>query len=252
MVGSKFKDDSEKEDYAYQTLSEIVLCADRGIPLILDQMDYIYSSLYDLLNQRFIQVGTQRYCRIALGAHYNPRCYIHRDFRVVVFLDKSAIKNTDAPLLNRFEKQYFSIKALMKTGELTIYHQFMEQFERLGLAKTKKESAAASKFKMSPSEIFLNYSKELVKLWIYDDKEGLKSEGVAAVMDYLWKKLITCATPDFLFWLHQSNFSHSEQQYFEKLYDETHTHLRKNCERTDEELVGIDRGSGGVYVRQRS
>jgi E3 ubiquitin-protein ligase RNF213 len=50
MVGSHLENDVNKEEYAFKSLSDIILLMEKGIPIILNGMDHIESSLYDLFN----------------------------------------------------------------------------------------------------------------------------------------------------------------------------------------------------------
>ena len=112
VLGSTFEKDINQEDARFRILSDIIAYMEQGIPIILHNMEIIYSSLYDLFNQNFTIVGkSRRYCRVALGAEFNPRCLVHENFKAVVFLDndKNTLVSTDAPFLNRFEKHYLSL-----------------------------------------------------------------------------------------------------------------------------------------------
>jgi hypothetical protein len=72
IVGSKLENDLKQEEYGFRALSDIILYVEKGISVVLDGMEDIYSSLYDLFNQNFMVYGNKRYCRIALGAQFNP------------------------------------------------------------------------------------------------------------------------------------------------------------------------------------
>jgi hypothetical protein len=50
MVGSHLENDVSKEEYGFKSLSDIILLMEKGIPIILNGMDHIESSLYDLFN----------------------------------------------------------------------------------------------------------------------------------------------------------------------------------------------------------
>jgi nucleoside-triphosphatase THEP1 len=53
LIGSKLRGD-QSENYHYRLLSEIIECMDTGVSLVLKDLDPIYGSLYDMLNQVFI------------------------------------------------------------------------------------------------------------------------------------------------------------------------------------------------------
>ncbi len=50
IVGSQLDYDKNKEEYGYRSLSDIILYVEKGISVILKDMEHIYSSLYDLFN----------------------------------------------------------------------------------------------------------------------------------------------------------------------------------------------------------
>ena len=104
IFGSRFEEDLS-EEYNYRILSRIILCMERDCVLILRDLESIYGSLYDMLNQNYTVVGGKRNCRVALGAFSNPMCQVHDGFRCVVLIDQGRLDFTDPPFLNRFEKQ---------------------------------------------------------------------------------------------------------------------------------------------------
>ena len=104
IFGSRFEEDMS-DDYNYRMLSRIILCMERDCVLILRDLDCIYGSLYDMLNQNYAVVGKRKNCRVALGANSNPMCYVNDGFRCIVLVDYDKVDYSDPPFLNRFEKQ---------------------------------------------------------------------------------------------------------------------------------------------------
>ena len=64
----------------------------------------IQTSLYDLFNKSFYEVGEKKYCRIAVGANSNPKCYVHHEFNSMVYIDESKIKKNRSNFLKSFRK----------------------------------------------------------------------------------------------------------------------------------------------------
>lgn len=77
----------------------------------------IQTSLYDLFNKSFYEVGEKKYCRIAVGANSNPKCYVHHEFNSMVYIDEGKIKRTDLAFLNRFEKHYLNLESMIEREE---------------------------------------------------------------------------------------------------------------------------------------
>lgn len=105
ILGSQFEEDMT-DDYNYRILSRIILCMEEGMILILKDLESIYGSLYDMLNQNYTIIGKKKNCRVALGPYSNPICHVADSFRCIVLTDERKLDMTDPPFLNRFEKQY--------------------------------------------------------------------------------------------------------------------------------------------------
>ena len=104
IYGSRFEEDLS-EEYNYRILSRIILCMERDCILILKDLESIYGSLYDMLNQNYVIVSKRKNCRVALGAYSNPMCQVNDGFRCIVLIDEDKVDYQDPPFLNRFEKQ---------------------------------------------------------------------------------------------------------------------------------------------------
>ncbi|CAF4448691.1 unnamed protein product [Rotaria sp. Silwood2] len=85
-------------------------------------MGHVYDNLYDLFNQNFAVSARKKYCRIALGVLYHPRCLVHDDFYCVVFIHKRDLDKCDPPFLNRFEKHLIDIEALIHPRHKSVAH----------------------------------------------------------------------------------------------------------------------------------
>ena len=116
MIGSSFDSDQNKEETTSRMIGEVIRYLDTDSTLIFMDMDSIYTSLYDLFNQNFTKGGNRNYCKIALGAHFNPRCCVDELFKCIVFLedDDNIIASYDPPFLNRFEKHWVNLDQLLK------------------------------------------------------------------------------------------------------------------------------------------
>ena len=119
IFGSRFEEDLS-EEYNYRILSRIILCMERDCVLILRDLESIYGSLYDMLNQNYTVVGGKRNCRVALGAFSNPMCQVHNGFRCVVLIDQGRVDYTDPPFLNRFEKQLLRFSDVLDVKQKNI------------------------------------------------------------------------------------------------------------------------------------
>jgi hypothetical protein len=122
IIGSKLKGD-QCENYHYWMLSVIIECMDLGTHLVLKDLDAIYGSLYDMLNQAYSVMAGKQHCRVALGAYSNPMCHVHENFKCVVIVDQSNVVTLDPPFLSRFEKQRFNFLSFLNPTSIKLEEQ---------------------------------------------------------------------------------------------------------------------------------
>jgi len=59
------------------------MCVEQGYICIIANLDQIYQTFYDLLNQSYIDMNGKKFCRIAFGADSN-RIEVHPDFKFIL------------------------------------------------------------------------------------------------------------------------------------------------------------------------
>lgn len=122
IYGSRFEEDLS-EEYNYRILSRIILCMERDCILILRDLESIYGSLYDMLNQNYAIVGNRKNCRVALGAYSNPMCQVNDGFRCIVLIDQYKVDFSDPPFLNRFEKQLLRFQDVLTEDQQNLIYE---------------------------------------------------------------------------------------------------------------------------------
>ena len=118
MTGSNFEGDKDRKDYNFRILSQIIQCMENGNKLIMQNLEQVYGSLYELFNQNFNIVRDKKNVRIALENMNNPMCSVHNDFHCILLLDERKIPFSDPPFLNRFEKQILTFDAVIDSHQL--------------------------------------------------------------------------------------------------------------------------------------
>lgn len=80
LFGSSFPKDKEYTQVC-RNINQIKICMETGRTVILLNLENLYESLYDLLNQYYIQLGGgQRYVDLGLQTH-RVKCRVHNDFK---------------------------------------------------------------------------------------------------------------------------------------------------------------------------
>jgi len=195
LVGSQMPKDLEDQSYGFKVLSDIILYIEKGYTLIFKKVDYLYSSLYDLFNQSFSISGDKKYCRIALGALYNPKCLVHQDFHSIIFISEADVKKADPPFLNRFEKYRIKIQDILTENEIELQQELIDWIHTITKSQNKSWS-------IHPRLVFINYHPEyLISLILTITKKYSVSSStkydMATVLEECKIELIKTCSFDF-------------------------------------------------------
>ena len=209
IIGSPFPDDLESEEYGESVIWDIIIYMEKGISIILKEMDHIYGMLYDLFNQSFTLTGTQRCCRIM----QNSYCEVHPNFNCIIFLDQEDLLTKDPPFLNRFEKHNLNFEDIIADNELPIKRKLELWIDRATLVINHQVL-------LSKTHYFLNYSEDYLYLLIY--KFRGESYGEAELIERCQREIIKLATPDFLIVSEMSPLKEAEKRFIQEEYSKTH------------------------------
>lgn len=113
-------------------ISDVINYVSRGDLLIFkDVNNSIQTSLYDLFNKSFHRVGNRNFCRVSVGANYNPKCFVHPSFNCLVYVKEEKLAEVDPPFLNRFEKHCLNIASLLSEPEISLIRELENWIERM-------------------------------------------------------------------------------------------------------------------------
>ncbi|XP_067935230.1 E3 ubiquitin-protein ligase rnf213-alpha-like [Watersipora subatra] len=122
VFGSRFRDDVSYTQVCHN-IYRIRTCMSIGKPVILLNLDDLYESLYDVLNQYFSTLGNKKFVELGLGTH-RVETYVHDDFRLVLIADRQKVYSQfPTPLLNRLEKHYVSATSLLDDDQKKVKSQ---------------------------------------------------------------------------------------------------------------------------------
>ena len=134
LFGSDFPEDKSDLQICLN-IQKFKLCMAEGWTVILVHCENLFESLYDVLNQHYVELPVQdkiqRFVRIALGNN-NRLCTVHESFRVIVVVDREQAYNVlPPPLLNRFEKQVLLRKDILSQGQQDIVSELRSRMSRM-------------------------------------------------------------------------------------------------------------------------
>ena len=81
LFGSSFPKDREYTQVC-RNINQIKICMETGRTVILLNLENLYESLYDLLNQYYIVLGSSRYVDLGLQTH-RVKCRVDNNFKLV-------------------------------------------------------------------------------------------------------------------------------------------------------------------------
>ncbi|GAA6226553.1 E3 ubiquitin-protein ligase rnf213-beta-like [Lates japonicus] len=147
VFGSGFPKDQEYAQIC-RNVNRVKTCMETGRTVILLNMQHLYESLYDALNQYYVYLSTQQYVDLGLGSH-RVKCRVHTNFRLVVVEDqKKVYKHFPVPLINRLEKHRLDRSTDLEPWQHIVLHK---------LRKWVKEFSGEATEDFKLSDIFVGF-----------------------------------------------------------------------------------------------
>ncbi|XP_008435734.1 E3 ubiquitin-protein ligase rnf213-beta [Poecilia reticulata] len=147
IFGSGFPKDQEYAQIC-RNVNRVKTCMETGRTVILLNMQNLYESLYDALNQYYVYLSKQQYVDLGLGSH-RVKCRVHSNFRLVVVEDqKKVYEHFPVPLINRLEKHRVDRSTDLKAWQHRVLNKLREWVKAFS-------GEAIDDFK--PSDIFIGF-----------------------------------------------------------------------------------------------
>ncbi|XFF88667.1 hypothetical protein AB1E18_014886 [Capra hircus] len=197
IFGSSFPKDQEYTQIC-RNINRIKICMETGKMVVLLNLQNLYESLYDALNQYYVYLGGQKYVDLGLGTH-RVKCRVHPDFRLIVIEEKDVVyKHFPIPLINRLEKHYLDVNTVLEKWQKNIVEELKVWVEKFIDVKAEQFLARP---KYSPSDVFIGYHSDTcasVVLQVIEQlgHEALTGERYQKVSEQAKLVLLDCATPD--------------------------------------------------------
>ncbi|XP_078510203.1 E3 ubiquitin-protein ligase RNF213 isoform X2 [Lissotriton helveticus] len=214
IFGSSFPKDQEYTQIC-RNINRVKICMETGQMVILLNLQNLYESLYDALNQYYVYFAAQKYVDLGLGTH-RVKCRVHPHFRLIVIEEKEIVyEQFPIPLINRLEKHYLDINTVLNKRHRTIV-QVLEKWVK-DFTNVKTDHLCDRRQKYSCSDVFVGYHSDTCASVVLQVTEKLKKQRSEDDDEYLTeviKKaktvLLNCATPDSVIRLSGSNLGSFE------------------------------------------
>uniref|UniRef100_A0A4W5LLN5 RING-type E3 ubiquitin transferase n=1 Tax=Hucho hucho TaxID=62062 RepID=A0A4W5LLN5_9TELE len=226
IFGSSFPKDQEYTQIC-RNINRIKICMETGRTVVLLNLQNLYESLYDALNQYYVCLGGQKYVDLGLGTH-RVKCRVHKDFRLIVIEDKEVVYNQfPIPLINRLEKHYLDIHTVLSKEQREIVadlERWVGQFVDL-----RQSSPAPQTYKYQPPDVFIGFHADTCASVVRQVTEKQKGDmdipdQQRRVLDEAKLILVNCATPDSVARLDCTGLSKVEIDHLTRFYYEERKH----------------------------
>ncbi|XP_047614339.1 E3 ubiquitin-protein ligase RNF213 isoform X4 [Phacochoerus africanus] len=206
IFGSSFPKDQEYTQIC-RNINRVKICMETGRMVVLLNLQNLYESLYDALNQYYVYLGGQKYVDLGLGTH-RVKCRVHPDFRLIVIEEKDVVyQRFPIPLINRLEKHYLDIHTVLEGWQKAVMEDLKAWVEKFIHVKAEQFLARP---RYSPSDVFIGYHSDTCASVVL---QAVKRRGPRALTEELYQEvldqaklaLLDCATPDAVVRLNASS-----------------------------------------------
>ncbi|KAM4598338.1 E3 ubiquitin-protein ligase rnf213-alpha-like [Polymixia lowei] len=223
IFGSSFPKDQEYTQIC-RNINRVKICMETGQTVVLLNLQNLYESLYDALNQYYVCLGGQKYVDLGLGTH-RVKCRVHKDFRLIVIEEKEVVyKQFPIPLINRLEKHYLDIHTVLKNEQKEIV-KLLERWVKQFVSLSNQHAAVPQTYKYIPPDVFIGYHSDtcasVVLQVIENQRQDMEtSDPDRKILDEAKLILLNCATPDSVVRLDCTGFSKVESEDLSRIYFE--------------------------------
>lgn len=221
IFGSSFLKDQEYTQIC-RNINRVKICMETGQTVVLLNLQNLYESLYDALNQYYVCLGEQKYVDLGLGSH-RVKCRVHRNFRLIVIEEREVVyKQFPIPLINRLEKHYLDIHTVL-TPEQKRMVQELENWVKLFVSLNGQSSTVT--YRYQPEDVFIGYHSDtcasVVLQAIEKHKDSMDEENLGRrVLDEAKLIMLKCATPDSVVRLDCTDLPKVESEHLARVYFE--------------------------------
>ncbi|KAK3096790.1 hypothetical protein FSP39_003301 [Pinctada imbricata] len=225
IFGSSFPSDQEYTQVC-RNINRIKVCMETGSTVVLLNLENLYESLYDALNQYYVYFGGERYVDLGLGTH-RVKCRVHKEFRLIVVAEKDIVYNKfPIPLINRLEKHFLTISNMLTPFQLGLADRLTEWAEDFAKAhvQTYQVHTRGKRQKYTVGDVFMGYHADTCASIILHVSSkfihGKYEQHEEEIFDSAKRMLLWCATPDSLLRLQSTKLSSSNKELNEIYYKE--------------------------------
>ena len=214
LFGSSFKGDLEYSQICHN-INRIKIFMETGVQVVLVNLESLYESLYDALNQSYSWMGGNRYVDLGLGTH-RVKCRVHQDFRLILVAEvEDVTKRFPIPLINRLEKHYLGMETILD-------RKYSETVEKLkvwvrSFCEINLPAYKQAQFRQyTPRDVFIGYHDDVFASLLM--QYGHVSENLEVIEGRCKVRLVESATPASIMRLNKTELSGEFEWFFAEYF----------------------------------
>ena len=216
IFGSSFLKDQEYSQIC-ANINRIKICMETGKQVVLCNLENLYESLYDALNQHYSYMGGNKYVDLGLGTH-RVKCRVHENFRLILVAeDKDVYEKFPIPLVNRLEKHYLGMETIMDRkyyDNVESLKHWVADYCEVNIPFHQRNKHQ----KFEPADVFIGYHDDVIPALILElTKADPNLEGIE-LEEQCKAELMQCATPDSIVRLPDTRIADTSEQLFQTYF----------------------------------
>ncbi|XP_078382607.1 E3 ubiquitin-protein ligase rnf213-alpha-like isoform X3 [Oculina patagonica] len=242
-----------------RNINRVKICMETGRTVILLNLENLYESLYDALNQYYVTFGGEKYVDLGLGNH-RVKCRVHKDFRLIVIAEKDVVYNNfPIPLINRLEKHFLVMSSGLTEPQEQLTRKLNDWVK--DFAEVFQPAHENPKRAFKKGDAFIGYHGDTVPAVVlqvcaelHDDGSVLSDEDRESweenVLRCCQERLLQCATPDSVTRLRCSRLSSQAGNLWTTYFrEQEHSSLVSFLEKALNDIKSRATGDTNVALR---
>ncbi|KAM6364551.1 LOW QUALITY PROTEIN: E3 ubiquitin-protein ligase rnf213-alpha-like [Pluvialis apricaria] len=250
IFGSGFPRD---QDYSQvcRSVNRVKICMEIGRPVVLLNIQNLYESLYDALNQCFVSLGGNYYVDLGLGTH-RVKSRVKEEFRLIVIEEKNVVYTQfPTPLLSRLEKHCLDMNTILNWQQQDLKRD-LERWARRFVSIEKPDlygvwSRTSNQDAPKEHDVFIGFSDDTSAAIALEISQHFQCGGFQPygelVLSTATSKLVECATPDSILRLQYSALQDAKKIQDLYFIEQKHNSLASLlCETMNQQKTGSTTG----------
>ncbi|KAM6240959.1 E3 ubiquitin-protein ligase rnf213-alpha-like [Porphyrio hochstetteri] len=206
------------QDYSQvcRSVNRVKICMEMGRPVVLLNVQNLYESLYDTLNQCFVSLGDSYYVDLGLGTH-RVKSRVKEEFRLIVIEEKNVVYTQfPTPLLSRLEKHCLDMNTVLSWQHQDLKLD-LDKWTRGFVDMENPDLFSNWSHTLSPKEhdVFVGFGDDTSATILLESFQHVPCRGYETNRELVFStaksKLVECATPDSIFRLKYSALEDAKQ-----------------------------------------